>query len=71
MLFVLFSLFVHTFWAVQCHTNVSKNDGSNHRWFGRCVCIHGQLMSWFSGQANTPSPSGGFFHCFSHQWSRH
>jgi hypothetical protein len=25
----------------------------------------------FSGQANTPPPSGGFFHHLGHQWSRH
>ncbi len=37
----------------------------HHRWSGRCVCIHGRLTSRFSGQANTPPPSGGFFHSFS------
>jgi hypothetical protein len=47
-----------------------KNDGPNHRLSGRCVCIHGRLTSWLSGQANTPPPSGGFFQCFSYQWSR-
>ncbi len=63
-------IFVHTFWAAQHRVDFPKNDGPNHRWSGRCVCIHGRLMSWFSGQANTPLPSGGLFYCFSHQWSR-
>jgi hypothetical protein len=47
------------------------NDRPCHRWSGMCICIHGRLTGWFSGQANTPPPSGGFFHSFSHQWSRH
>ncbi len=64
-------VFVHSFWAVQCCTNFSKNDGSHHRWSGRCVCIYWRLMCWFSGQANTPPPSGGFFHNFSRQWPSH
>jgi hypothetical protein len=50
----------HTFWTVQRCTNFPKNDGANHRWSGRCVCVHGRLMGWFSGQANTPPPSVGF-----------
>ncbi len=31
----------HTFWPVQRRPNFPKNDGPNHRWSGRCVCIHG------------------------------
>jgi hypothetical protein len=34
-------IFFHPFWAVQRHTDFSKNDGLHHRWSGRCVCIHG------------------------------
>ncbi len=64
-------IFDHTFWAVQGRTNLSTNDGLRYRWFGRCVCIHGRFMSRFSGQTNTPLPSGCFFHSFSHQWSQH
>ncbi len=45
-----------------------QNDGSNHGWSERCVCIYGWLTSRFSRQANTPPPSGGFFHSFSRQW---
>ncbi len=37
----------------------------------RCVCIYGRLTCWFSRQANTPPPSGGFFHSFGHKWPRH
>ncbi len=48
-----------------------KNDGSHQRWSGRCVCIHGRLTCRLSGQANTPLPSGGFFHSFSRQWPHH
>jgi hypothetical protein len=51
----------HTFWAVQRRTNFPKNDVPNHRWSGRCVCIHGQLTSWFSEQANTPRHLEAFF----------
>ncbi len=64
-------IFVLPFWAVQCCTNISKNDGSHHRWSRRCVCIHERLTSQFFGEANTPLPSGGFFHSFSRQWPRH
>ncbi len=64
-------IFVHPFWAVQCRTKISKNEGSHHRWSGRCVCIYGRLMCRFSGQANTPPPSKGFFHSFGRQWPCH
>jgi hypothetical protein len=56
-----FVLFEYLFTPFGLRTNISKNDGSHHRWSGRCVCIYGRLMCQFSRQANTPLPSGGFF----------
>jgi hypothetical protein len=69
--FGLFEYLFSPFGLVQRHTNISKNDGSHQRWPGRCVCIYGRLTCQFSRQANTPPPSGGFFHSFDRQWPRY
>ncbi len=38
-------IFVHPFWAVQSRTNIPENDGPNHRWFERCICLYGCVGS--------------------------
>ncbi len=58
-----FGLFEYLFtpFGLSNAAQIFERDEPNHRLSRRCVCIHGRLMSWFSGHPSTPPPSGGFF----------